>query len=146
MGVFSEHPKKPNRDNRNKKLPARWPITPQVKGLERIFLHLWLASVVLHPNIKFVWVDAAIFSPGRTTMRRHPECSLRACSMEILYTELSGSKNTSYRRQSLPGYLGDLDKCGTVGKPYFRALEQVIVWGCRRKWEEVIDRRRRTPR
>ena len=110
------------------------------RAIQKIFLHLWLASVVLHPNIKFVCVDAAIFSPGRTTMLTHSECSLGACSMEIWYTELSGSKNTSYRRQYLPGYLRDLDKCGTVGKPYFRALEQAIVWGCRIKWEEVIGR------
>ena len=66
--------------------------------------------------------------------------------MEILYTEFQGLKTqVIVDNNYLPGYLGDLDKWGTVGKPYFRALEQAIVWGCRIKWEEVIGRRRGHP-
>ena len=48
-GAFSQNkklgqPKKKSRVSR--------PITPEVLGLERKYVYLWVASVVLHPNIK----------------------------------------------------------------------------------------------
>ena len=88
---------------------------------EKIFVH------VLHPNIQLDWPNAAILCPGRTTVRRHPENSLGACTMVILYTKLSGSKNITHQQPHLPGNWVDLNEYGTIGKPYSRALERAIT-------------------
>ena len=48
-----------------KKSRVSRPITPEVLGLERNLLYLWVASVVLHPNMKLDWLGAAILCPGK---------------------------------------------------------------------------------
>ena len=78
-------------------------ITKEVLVLERKSLYMWVASVVLHPNIKLDLPKAAILCPGMTTVRRHSEISLGACTLGILYTKLSGSKKITHQRPHLPG-------------------------------------------
>ena len=90
-----------------KKSRVSRPITPEVLGLEKNRLYLWVASVVLHPNMKLDWLGAAILCPGKTTMQRHPESVLRACTMEILYTTLSGSKKIKHQQPPSPWILGE---------------------------------------
>ena len=79
-------------------------------------------------------------------MRRHPENSLGACTMGILYTKLSGSKKIKHQRPHLPGNWVDLNEYGTIGKPYSRALERAIMWGCGTNREAARRLRRRTLR
>ena len=129
-----------------KKSRVSRPITPDVLGLERNLLYLWVASVVLHPNMNLDWLGAAILCPGMTTMQRHPESALRACTMEILYTTLSGSKKIEHQRPHLPGYWVNLNELGTIGKPYSRARQRSIIWYCGTKREAASGLRMRTPR
>ena len=129
-----------------KKSRVSRPITPEVLGLERNLLYLWVASVVLHPNMQLDWHGAAILCPGRTTMQRHSEIALRACTKDILYTTLSGNKEIKHQRPHLTGYWVNLNELGTIRKPYSGALQRAMIWYCGANREAASGLRRRTPR
>ena len=122
------------------------PITLQGMGLQRKFLYLEEASVVLHPNIDFLRRGDDTFTQPKAKSSRRAKCFLRVYITEFC-TQSCQQKETQNKVDNIsPKYWRDLDKSGTTGKPCFRALQQGQVWSCVIKLEGIISRRGSTPR